>query len=197
MYRIAGINNGDTGGLARVRALRKQIEANYEHVLFLHAGDFLHPSFISKQDNGLAMIQTMNMLDGAANQFDSNMLVTWGNHEFDKSRLKHVPLMNDLLAQSEFTWLDSNITWASNNQQPTIQADNMKSHQILQFGEVTVGVFSFTTDIVHPEYVAEFADYQQTAKKYVPMLREQGADFIIGLTHHWLQDDLAMMALPK
>lgn len=197
VYRIAGINNGDTGGLARVRALRKQIEANYEHVLFLHAGDFLHPSFISKQDNGLAMIQTMNMLDGAANQFDSNMLVTWGNHEFDKSRLKHVPLMNDLLAQSEFTWLDSNITWASNNQQPTIQADNMKSHQILQFGEVTVGVFSFTTDIAHPEYVAEFADYQQTAKKYVPMLREQGADFIIGLTHHWLQDDLAMMALPK
>lgn len=147
MYRIAGIDNGDTGGLARVRALRKEIENKYEHVLFLHAGDFLHPSFMSKQDNGLAMIKTMNMLDGAAKQFDANMLVTWGNHEFDKNRMRHVPLMNNLLAQSEFTWLDSNITWTSSDQQPTIQADNMKDHQMLQFGETTVGVFSFTSTL--------------------------------------------------
>lgn len=195
MYRITGIDNGATGGLARVRALREQVEANYEQVLFLHAGDFLHPSFISKQDDGMAMIQTMNLLDGQANQFDSHMLVTWGNHEFDKGSARHVPLMNELLAQSEFTWLDSNITWTEGGQH-SIQADNMKSHQILQFGDLTVGVFSFTTDIVHPEYVAAFAGYQATAEKYVPMLREQGADFVIALTHQWLQDDLAMMDLP-
>lgn len=195
MYRINGIDNGNTGGLARVRALRKKIEAKYKNVLFLHAGDFLHPSFISKQDNGLAMIQTMNQLDGKANQFDSNMLVTWGNHEFDKDKNKHIPIMNDLLAQSEFIWLDSNITWANNNQ-AGIQSEQMMDHIMLQYGEFTVGVFSFTTDIAHPEYVDSFADYITTAKKYVPMLREQGADFVIGLTHQWLQDDLAMMALP-
>ena len=196
VYRIAGIDNGQTGGLARVRALREQIENNYEHVLFLHAGDFLHPSFISKQDNGLAMIKTMNMLDGAPNHFDSNMLITWGNHEFDKGRQRHVPLMNNILAQSEFIWLDSNITWSQNGEH-TIHADNMKSHVILQYGKTKVGVFSFTTDMVHPEYVAQFDDFKNTAEKFVPMLRDQGADFVIGLTHHWLQDDLAMMALPK
>jgi 2',3'-cyclic-nucleotide 2'-phosphodiesterase (5'-nucleotidase family) len=197
VYRIAGINNGTTGGLARVRALRKQIEANYEHVLFLHAGDFLHPSFISKQDNGVAMIKALNMLDGAANQFDSHMLVTWGNHEFDKGRMRHVPIINDLLAQSEFTWLDSNISWVKENQQDVIQADHMRPYQMLQYGETKIGVFSFTTGMAHPEYVSEFADYQQTAEKFVPMLRELGADFVIGLTHHWLPDDLAMMALPE
>ena len=196
VYRIAGIDNGDTGGLARVRALRKQIEAKYDHVLFLHAGDFLHPSFISKQDNGLAMIKTLNQLDGAADQFDANMLVTWGNHEFDKGRLRHVPLMNDLLTQSEFIWLDSNITWAKNPEQ-SIQAPNMKRQIMLDYNGFKVGVFSFTTDIVHPEYIASFDNYEDTAKKFVPMLRDQGADFVIGLTHHWLQDDLAMMGLPK
>lgn len=192
VYRISGIDNGETGGLARVRELRKQIEANYEHVLFLHAGDFLHPSFISKQDNGAAMIKTLNMLDGALNVFDKNMLVTWGNHEFDKSKMKYVPMMNDLLAQSEFTWLDSNIRWKENS----IKADNMIDHKLLNFGDFTVGVFSQSTDIAHPEYIESFVDFKTTAEKYVPWLRQQGADLVIALTHHWLPDDLAMMNLP-
>lgn len=192
VYRIAGIDNGATGGLARVRELRKQIEANYEHVLFLHAGDFLHPSFISKQDNGVAMIQTLNLMDGLMNEFDQNMLVTWGNHEFDKGRLKYIPLMNDILAQSEFTWLDSNIIWKENS----IQAEHMVDHKLMQFGDITVGVYSQSTDIAHPEYIESFADFKATSEQYVPMLRSQGADFVIALTHHWLQDDLAMMNLP-
>lgn len=193
VYRIGGIDNGDTGGLARVRELRKQIELKYEHVLFLHAGDFLHPSFISKQDDGAAMIKSLNMMDGELDQFDNHMLVTWGNHEFDKGRMKHVPLMNDLLKQSEFTWLDSNIKWTDD----AISSPNMKSHQMFNFGEIKVGVFSFSTDIAHPEYIESFADFQSTAEKYVPFLREQGADFVIGLTHQWLQDDRAMMQLPE
>ncbi len=193
VYRIAGIDNGQTGGLARVRALREQIEAEYKNVLFLHAGDFLHPSFISKQDGGSAMIKTMNMLDGAAEQFDERMLVTWGNHEFDKSGIRHVPMMNELLAASEFTWLDSNIQW----QADTISSERMQKYKLFQFNEFTVGVFSYTTDIVHPEYIDSFIGYAATAEHYVPMLRAQGADFVIGLTHQWLQDDLAMMALPE
>ncbi len=193
MYRIAGIDNGQTGGLARVRELRKQIETQYEHVLFLHAGDFLHPSFISKQDNGMAMVKTMNALDGALLQFDDRMLVTWGNHEFDKDGNKHVPLMNELLAQSEFTWLGSNISWQSDS----IQSDKMRRHVIMNFGDIKVGVFSYTTDMAHPEYIESFADFKSTAEQYVPLLREQGADLIIGLTHQWLQDDLAMMQLPE
>lgn len=193
MYRISGIDNGETGGLARVRELRKQIEAQYEHVLFLHAGDFLHPSFISKQDNGTAMIKTLNMMDGSLQNFDHNMLVTWGNHEFDKGRMKHVPIMNKLLNQSEFTWLGSNIKWKADS----IQSEKMKTYQIFTYDDIKVGVFSFSTDIAHPEYIEIFDDYQSTAEHYVPFLREQGADFVIGLTHQWLQDDLAMMQLPE
>lgn len=191
VYRIAGIDNGQTGGLARVRALRKQIEAQYDHVLFLHAGDFLHPSFISKQDNGTAMIEVLNMIDGAAGKFDDHMLATWGNHEFDKNRMKHVPIMNQIVAQSEFTWLDSNINWKAN----TISAENMSQYKLLQFGDITIGVFSQSTDIAHPEYIESFDDFTTTTTHYVPMLRSMGADFVIALTHQWLPDDLAMMQL--
>lgn len=192
VYRINGIDNGDTGGLARVRELRKQIEAQYENVLLLHAGDFLHPSFISKQDDGKAMIETMNMMDGVLGQFDDRMIVTWGNHEFDKGRMRHVPLMNELLEQSEFSWLDSNIHWKADS----IKAPNNTNQLMFKLGDVRIGVFSFTTDIAHPEYIESFTNYEETAKAYVPNLRQAGADFVIGLTHHWLQDDRAMMALP-
>jgi 2',3'-cyclic-nucleotide 2'-phosphodiesterase (5'-nucleotidase family) len=178
--------------LARVRALRKQIEAQYDHVLFLHAGDFLHPSFNSKQDNGQTMVKTLNMLDGVLQQFDDHMVVTWGNHEFDKGRMKHVPLMNQLLEISEFTWLGSNIQWQSNG----VVSEKMQRHMMYNFDDIKIGVFSFSTGMAHPEYIDKFIDFETTARKYVPMLREQGADFVIALTHQWLQDDLAMMNLP-
>ena len=193
VYRIAGINQGKTGGLARVRALRTQLEAKSDHVLLLHAGDFLHPSFNSKQDNGRAMIETMNHLDGQADHFDEDMVVVFGNHEFDKGRLKHVPLMNDLLQQSEFTWLDSNIEWTPDG----IESNHLKPYVLKNYGPYQVGIFGMTTDMVHPEYVRGFDDFAETAEHYVPMLRRAGADYVIALTHQTMPDDQAMMALPE
>lgn len=192
VYRIAGINQGKTGGLARVRALRTQLQAESDHVLLLHAGDFLHPSFNSKQDDGRAMIATMNYLDGQANSFDEDMLVTFGNHEFDKGRLKHISLMNELLNQSEFTWLDSNIEWTTDG----VQSDRLKPYVLKQYGPHQVGIFSMTTDMAHPEYIDTFDNFAKTAEHYVPMLRQAGADYVIALTHQTMSDDQAMMALP-
>ncbi len=193
VYRTAGIDGGKTGGLARVRALRKQLAEKNEHVLLLHAGDFLHPSFASKQDNGASMIQIMNHLDGAFDNFDEHMVVTFGNHEFDKSKAKYANLMHGLLDDSEFTWLDSNIHWNKDFTPPA----QVKRTLIKSYGDLTVGIFSFTTDMQHPEFIDTFDDFKQTAEHYVPQLRAQGADVIIALTHQWLQDDVAMMQLPE
>ena len=193
VYRIDGINQGKTGGLARVRALRKQLQAENTHVLLLHAGDFLHPSFNSKQDDGVAMITTLNYLDGAADVFDEDMIVTFGNHEFDKGKLKHVPILNQLLAASEFTWLDSNIEWT----QDSIQSDKLAPYIIKSYGDYQVGVFSVTIDNAHPEYIANFTDFKTTAARIVPQLKAAGADFIIALTHQTITDDMAMLDLPE
>ncbi len=192
VYRTAGIDAGKTGGLARVRALRKKLQSEYEHVLLLHAGDFLHPSFASKQDNGASMIQIMNHLDGAFDEFDQDMVVTFGNHEFDKSKAKYTPLMEGLLNKSEFTWLDSNINWQTGFN----KNDHVINSIIKTYGDLNVGIFSFTTDMQHPDFIESFDGFAATAEKYVPALREQGADVVIALTHQWLQDDVAMMQLP-
>ena len=193
VYRTAGIDGGKTGGLARVHTLRKQLQSKNEHVLLLHAGDFLHPSFASKQDNGASMIQIMNHLNGGFDDFDEDMVVTFGNHEFEKDKAKYAPLMESLLEKSEFTWLDSNIHW--NDEFDT--GSHVQKTLLKSYGDFTVGIFSFTTDMQHPEFIDAFDDFSATAEKYVPQLRAQGADFVIALTHQWLQDDVAMMQLPE
>jgi hypothetical protein len=48
VYKIEGLQNGAVGGLARIRAVRKQLEADGAPVLLLHAGDLLFPSVASK-----------------------------------------------------------------------------------------------------------------------------------------------------
>src|SRR6185436_20964892 len=64
VYRIEGIEGGRKGGLSRVRALRKQLEARGSPVLVLHAGDLLFPSVMSKFLDARPMIEVLNLLDG-------------------------------------------------------------------------------------------------------------------------------------
>ncbi len=48
VYKIEGLEGGRIGGIARVRTLRKQLEAEGKRVIVLHAGDLLYPSVMSK-----------------------------------------------------------------------------------------------------------------------------------------------------
>ncbi|MCF6300636.1 MAG: 5'-nucleotidase C-terminal domain-containing protein [Proteobacteria bacterium] len=193
VYLASGVDNGKSGGLARVKTLRSQLLADGNDVLLLHAGDFIYPSFDSRIDDGFLMIQAMNLLDGDEKSFDPDMLVVFGNHEFDKTKLKDIPLLQNNLKQSDFAWLDSNIHWKPQG----IRSEKLLNYAIKQYGNLKVGVFGFTTDIQHPKYIDSFDGYEQTAKKYVPLLRNQGVDVVIALTHHWLKDDKAMMELDE
>src|SRR6185436_10796536 len=49
VYRIEGLDNRTVGGLARVRTIRRTLEAQGSPVLLLHAGDFLYPSVLSRE----------------------------------------------------------------------------------------------------------------------------------------------------
>ena len=90
VYRIAGVDEGQRGGIARVRSLRAELEREHPDLLVLHAGDILFPSLISRLYDGRQMIDVLNLLDGDALGFDTRMFVTFGNHEFDKRKVKHV-----------------------------------------------------------------------------------------------------------
>ena len=88
VYRIEGVDGGKAGGLARVRALRGELEREHPDLLLLHAGDLLFPSFASRMYKGEQMIAVLNALDGDPRAFDPRMFVTFGNHEFDKRKLE-------------------------------------------------------------------------------------------------------------
>lgn len=189
VYRAQGLDGGKVGGLARVKTIREKIINQEQKVLVLHAGDFLQPSFSSRVNKGAAMIDAMNQLNGGIMGFDKNMIVTFGNHEFDKAKLKYLPQLQARIDESEFTWLDSNINWLRDDKLGQIHANHLKKWTIVERGGIKVGVFSLTTNMTQPEYISSFDDPIEVTKHYVPFLRSQGAQIVIALTHQQLPDD--------
>lgn len=197
VYRTEGLNDGKIGGLARVKTIRDQLISEGNDVILLHAGDFLQPSFSSRVHKGIAMIDVMNQLDNQFNQFDNDMIVTFGNHEFDKSKLKDLPLLQQRINESQFLWLDSNINWLHDDEFGHINSNKIKKWIIKDKGSITIGIYSLTTDMTHPAYIASFDDIQEVSKHYVPFLKSKGADIVIALTHLQLNDDKKILDLDK
>jgi len=180
--------------LAGVRTLRRQLEADHGEVLLLHAGDFLFPSLLSRRYDGAQMIDLLNRLDGDADAHDPRMFVTFGNHEFDKSRLKHHALVSDRIRESQFDWVSSNIVFKNDDQgRPLVAGDNLHPYRLIDVNGVRVGIFGITIDNKHPEYVERFGDYAETAQAMTRKLRDEGARLVIGLTHLTMDSDKELL----
>ncbi len=197
VYRANGLNNGTLGGLARVKTMRDKLIKEGKEVLVLHAGDFLQPSFSARVNQGAAMIDAMNLLDGKPNNLDRNMIVTFGNHEFDKAKMKYLPRLQQRINESDFYWLDSNINWYHDAKLGEISSQKMHKWIIKEINGINVGLFSLTTNMAHPAYVASFDNPIEVTKHYVPFLRKQGADVVIALTHQQLSDDKKVLQLDQ
>ena len=195
VYRAEGLDNGQLGGLARVKTLRDQLIAQDKQVLLLHAGDFLQPSFSSRVNKGAAMIDAMNQLDGAESDFDNNMIITFGNHEFDKSKMKYLPMVQQRIDESQFNWLDSNINWYHDSKLGKIHSNKINKWMIKELGGIKIGLYSLTTDMTHPQYIASFDNPLEVSKHYVPFLKKQGAEIVIALTHQRMGNDKEVLNL--
>jgi len=192
VYRIEGVEGRQRGGMSLVRALRRQLERQAPDALFLHAGDFLFPSLLSQWTKGAHMVEMMNALDGAPGVEDPRMFVVFGNHEFDKSKQKHAALLQARIDQSEFQWLGSNIRFSQEEGKSLVASDNLKVSSIVESGGVRVGIFGLTTDKRPANkiaYVDEFIDPVRVAMEQTKLLREQGAEVVIALTHLSLEKD--------
>ncbi len=195
VYRISGVDNGSNGGIARVRTLRNELEGEGHDVILLHAGDFLYPSLLSRKFDGEHMIDALNYLDGTSGTFDEKFVVTFGNHEFDKSSLRDSSILQSRIGESDFTWLGTNIRFANdNNGNPHVSGSNLRDQALFDMGKLKIGVFSITTDVKHPDYVSAFADPVETAREATKKLRDQGANFVIGLTHQEMGADRRLLA---
>jgi 2',3'-cyclic-nucleotide 2'-phosphodiesterase (5'-nucleotidase family) len=192
VYRIEGVEGRQRGGMSLVRALRRQLEQQSPDLLFLHAGDFLFPSLISEWTKCAHIVVMMNSLDGAPGVHDSRMFVVLGNHEFDRSKQKHAALLQARIDQSEFQWLGTNIRFAQEAGEPLVASDNLKVSNLVESGGVRVGIFGLTTDkrpASKIAYVDEFIDPVLVAMEQTKLLREQGAEVVIALTHLSLKKD--------
>ena len=195
VYRLEGIEGGSRGGLARVAALRRQLQQDDPELIFLHAGDFLFPSLLSNTFKGRQMVDILNRLDGAEHVFDERTVVVFGNHEFDRNGATGVELLNRRLAESEFRWLHTNIQFARNPKTglPLITGKSLARQIVVESGGVKVGLFGLTLDDEHPDYVEAFKDPIEVAHRQVEELRSRGAEVVVALTHLNMDTDLALL----
>jgi len=194
VYRIEGVDGGARGGMARVRALREDLERSHPDLLLLHAGDFLFPSLLSDTYGGGQMVEVMNLLDGRADAFDYRFLITFGNHEFDRDDEEGGENLAEQIAASEFRWLGSNLVFDDGFPTGRLEADGrLAETALVDSGGLRVGVFSLTTDLEKPVYVNGFLDRQTTAALLSGQLRKGGAEVVVALTHLPIGEDRALL----
>ena len=194
VYRIEGVENGTSGGLARVRALRAELEREHPDLLLLHAGDFLFPSFASRMLEGEQMVAVLNALDGDPAAFDERMFVAFGNHEFDKGKTKNAPMLDRRIGESQFRWLGGNVTFAPGGDgKPLVEAPNLERGRIVESGGIRLGIFGVTIPTQGVEYVQGFADPEATVRELTADLRARGAEVVIAVTHLNAENDRALL----
>lgn len=192
-YKIEGIENGSIGGFARLRTLRRQLQEGGEQVLLLHGGDFLFPSVMSKYLKADAMIKVLNLMDGNESAFDDNMMVVFGNHEFDDA---DPGVLLGRIAQSDFAWISSNTRYRSSEMASgspfSDRLSNVHDVLVKNINGVKVGLFGITLDFQKQSYVS--FDYDPDLRraainKAIADLKAQGAAVIIALTHQDFDQD--------
>jgi 2',3'-cyclic-nucleotide 2'-phosphodiesterase (5'-nucleotidase family) len=193
VYRIEGVENATVGGTARVRALRVELERQYPDLVVLHAGDLLYPSFASRMFDGEQMIAALNALDGSEAAFDSRLLVTFGNHEFEKPKRKHAPLLAQRVAESQFRWLAGNFRFATSaDGKPLVGGSNVIASTIVESGGLKLGLFGLTIP-TEAEYVVDWLGWEGVARKLSAELRAQGAEVVVAVTHLNHADDRRLL----
>lgn len=197
VYEIAALDNGTSGGMARVATLKSKLEKENPNTYSVMAGDFLFPSaigtlkFEGESIKGRQMVECMNTagIDLAA----------FGNHEFDLKENELLQRINE----SQFDWIGGNIfhnttagkipfSKTENHSLNLIPATRILSFKdadgtILRAGIVSVTINSTVTPYVYYE------DYTESMRKSVNAVKNH-CDIIIGLTHLSIEDDKKMAA---
>jgi 5'-nucleotidase/UDP-sugar diphosphatase len=180
VYSTVPVNGaGDAGGLARVATLKQRLSQNGHPVLMALAGDFLSPSVASSVFKGEQMVATLNAagLDYA----------TFGNHEFDFG----IDVLKQRIAESKFTWVVSNVLDA--NGRPI---GGVVPYAIRNVGNLKIGFIGLciTTSTVAPAWRGQFKFVapEAAAAQYLPVLRRQGVNVIVAITHLTFAGDRAL-----
>ena len=196
VYRIAGLEEGEDGGLARVRTLRRELEREAPDLLVLHAGDALFPSFMSRTYDGKQMVDVLNLLDGRDDDsLDERMFATFGNHEFDESKMSEAAIVDARVEESRFRWLSANLDFKKGaDGKPLVEAPNLLPWALVESGGIQVGIFGLIEEsLANAEYL-EVRDAVAAAREATATLRAKGAEVVIGLTHQFVEADCSLLS---
>ncbi len=160
----------DVGGFAPLLTLIEQQRHRYSPSLLTFGGDLLSPSVLSYLTHGKEMISLCN-------QMGVDVAVV-GNHEFDFG----LETLQYRLGESRFPWLAANVRGRDGALLP-----HSREWMIRQMGEVTIAFIGLltpsTTELATVGDQLTVQDPVAVARQLVPVLRAQGVDLIVALTH--------------
>jgi 5'-nucleotidase len=177
---VLPVDSGDgssCGGYARIKAYKDALEAEGREVLIFSSGDVFQGTFFYKFFQGIPEIVFMNETGYSA--------MTLGNHEFDGGQAALAEAIN----YAEFPVLAANIQF---KKIPELQA-HIKPWVMIEAGNekqpVKIGVIGLTVENLHEIVPSVFVndldvvDAAQTLRRYIPEVKEAGADMILVLAH--------------
>ncbi len=193
VYEIAPLSGGEYGGLARVAHIRDSIKDKFPNTYLFLAGDFLNPSLLGtlkvdgERVNGKQMVDVLNAM-----QID---LVTFGNHEFDLDEKD----LQTRLNESKFSWTSANVRHVTEKGLVPFSTkweySNVPSSDFSTFSamdtdgnKMKFGVFGVTLPSNPKDYVYYGDIYDEAKRAYA--LAIQKADFVVGLTHVAIEEDI-------
>lgn len=177
VYQFTPVEQGASGGLARVLTLKKEIEKQSPNTLFLLSGDTISPSVESITYKGAQMIDAWNTA-----KLDYS---TFGNHEFDFGPDE----LRKRMKESKFKWIAANVI----DKKTGKPFGDAPAFVIREFDGVKVGIFGLTLEETkttsRPGPDVEFLSPCDTARKTVDALHAQGVKTVIALTHLSMSED--------
>lgn len=167
--------NLETDGAAGLAGLWKSQEAydGSDSYLILSGGDMWTGPAISTWFDGESMVEVMNAMD-----YDAAAL---GNHEFDFK----IDGLIQRAEQMDFPILCANIHNRIDGQIPSF----VEPYMMLNINDVKIGILglaNIVTALINFPAVGEnfeFTSYTSAIEKYVPVLKNEGADIIIIIGH--------------
>ncbi|HEV7746342.1 MAG TPA: bifunctional UDP-sugar hydrolase/5'-nucleotidase [Pyrinomonadaceae bacterium] len=177
VYQFAPVDQGARGGLARLLTMKKAVQKESPHTLFLLSGDTISPSVESITYKGAQMIDSWNTA-----QLDYS---TFGNHEFDFGP----DVLRERIQESKFKWVAANVI----DKKTGKPFGGAEAYVVREFEGVKVAIFGLTLEETQvtsrPGPDIEFLNPCDTARKVVDELHAQGIKTIVALTHLSMGED--------
>ncbi len=169
---------GERGGFARLNAVVRAERAKGGHVVYGHAGDMISPSLLSGLDKGEHTIMLTNLVPPDA--------FTPGNHEYDFGP----DVFMKRMGEAKFPLIAANLRDAEGKVVKGF-ADTL----MIERGPLKIGIVGLTANESYQTSSPgdlKITNAVETGLAKAKEMRDQGADFIVALTHSDHAEDRAM-----